>query len=140
MGKFEIEEGYDNILVGLGGENGLDFTLNNLLDFNSGLDQCMKANNIQRRQHNFPSTGGAGGQTQQMQQMQQVQNQMGQMQMQQKPVMGQMNQQNMGQQWAMGMGMGHGGMQQQQMMPQQQQMQAQYPMGAYGHTQQQYRH
>ena len=61
MGKFELEEGFDNILVGLGGAEGMNFNLDNLRDFNAGLDQIMKSNNIERRQHNFPSTGGAAG-------------------------------------------------------------------------------
>ena len=86
MGKFELEEGFDNILVGLGGADGMNFDLNNLQDLNGQLEQLMKANNIERRQHNFPSTGGApGGQQQQMQQMTQ---QMGQMSMQQRVGMG----------------------------------------------------
>ena len=70
MGAFELEEGFDNLKVSFAdAEGNIPLGLDPLSDFTAQLDQVLKANNIERRQHDFSGSkpsGAPGGQGQQI--------------------------------------------------------------------------
>ena len=66
MGVFELEEGFDTLKVSFA-QPIEKMSVNDLGDLTAQLDQVLKANNIERRQHDFsggnkPSGGAPGGQ------------------------------------------------------------------------------
>ena len=65
MGAFELEEGFDTLKVSFAQPIN-KMSPNDLGDFIGQIDQVLKANNIERRQHDFsgnkPSGGAPGGQ------------------------------------------------------------------------------
>lgn len=51
MGNFNLEEGVDTVLIGLG--DGCEFNLDELKDFNSNIENLIRANNINRGPNNI---------------------------------------------------------------------------------------
>ena len=60
MGVFELEEGYDILKASFAGEGGLDFNMDQLLDFTQQIEGVLKANNVERRQHDFSGKPSGG--------------------------------------------------------------------------------
>ena len=59
MGSFNLEEGINNMLIGLGDD--CDFNLDEVVEFNANLKSVIENNGIPRGEHNIVKGAGARG-------------------------------------------------------------------------------